>query len=211
MSSDCESMDSVDKFVIPVELRNNITNNEDYRDTDFSNLNSGTDCKVIGTKNFPKNLNKKSRYCQVCLFELRNDVIGGVVACTAHAVRLCSKIHKPRQLDKRYQLYKTDNTLVTDFSWTCETTDSCWNKFHSFYLPKGLFTTKKLHISENSPIQWSRCVVGNELYQARYRALGIVPPDGKIKAKLNKKFHMRRVECNETNNSESTVSDYSSN
>jgi hypothetical protein len=42
-------------------------------------------------------------------------------------------------------------------------------------------------------ITWARCVIGNELYQLRYKALGISLPAGKKKAKLANKFHQQKI------------------
>ncbi len=148
---------------------------------------------MLSTKNFPAKLSRRSRFCHVCKYELQNDVLGGVVACTTHGVRLCTKIHPPRNLDQRTCLVKLDNTPVTDWSWTCQTTDSCWNKFHTFYALKGLFKTRPLtSITKN--ITWARCDMGNELYQLWYEALGIPVPTGKKKGKVDINLHRQKVD-----------------
>ncbi len=130
-----EGSSSDDSVLFPP--RRQTTDNLD----ELQHIFDSNECKVLSTKNFPAKLSRRSRFCHVCKYELRNDVHGGVVACTTHGVRLCTKIHPPRNLDQRTCLVKLDNTPVTDWSWTCQTTDSCWNRFHTFYAPKGLFKT----------------------------------------------------------------------
>ncbi len=64
-----------------------------------------------------------------------------------HGVQLCSGITQPR-CDSSPVLNTATGEKVTDYSWTCPTKTSCWNKFHEFYEPKGLFARKVINIAE---------------------------------------------------------------
>ncbi len=67
---------------------------------------------------------------------------------------------------------KKDGSAVTDCSWTCETTDSCWNKFHKFYRPQGLFNNNFFFASREK-VRFAHYVYISPLYQKKYAALGI--------------------------------------
>jgi hypothetical protein len=92
----------------------------------------------------------------------------GVVMCMSHGVRLCTGIMPP-SLPELYQVY---GEKVIDYSWTCPTKTSCWNKFHDYYLPKKLFSKKEINLSENT-IKFGYFIYSSELYQKKYKALGI--------------------------------------
>jgi len=78
------------------------------------------------------------RVCQVCSYEMRRLKWRSVTLCPNHGVRLCTDVRTSRE-DSEPQILKKDGTPVIDWTWTCQRTDTCWNKFHTFYLPNGLF------------------------------------------------------------------------
>jgi hypothetical protein len=96
-------------------------------------------CEFMDFTNLPLQLKKRSKTCQVCNYEMQKPKWKGVVMCMNHVVRLCSGITPPR-CDSLPELYQQNGDKVTDWSWTCPTKISCWNKFHEFYLPNGLFS-----------------------------------------------------------------------
>jgi hypothetical protein len=58
----------------------------------------------------------------------------------AHSDRLCTQTHPP--VIEAGLVRVDDGAPVTDFSWACPNPDwSCWNKFHNFYLEKGLWSS----------------------------------------------------------------------
>jgi hypothetical protein len=55
----------------------------------------------------------------------------------AHSARLCIRTHPT--ITEAGLARVDDGAPVTDFSRACPNTDwSCWNKFHNFYLEKGM-------------------------------------------------------------------------
>jgi len=82
---------------------------------------------------------------------MRREKWKGVVLCTKHGARLCTQIHGPRNTSEP-TLVKVDGTDVTDFSWACNYTGSCWNKYHDFYEPQGLFTKTKIDLTSDNKI-----------------------------------------------------------
>jgi len=69
-------------------------------------------------------------------------------------------------------LIKRDGSDVTDYSWTCEETASCWDKFHTFYSKHGLFSSKNIDLNQKK-IKFGAVQYSSELYQKKYTALGI--------------------------------------
>ncbi|KAF0712182.1 hypothetical protein AaE_012095 [Aphanomyces astaci] len=65
------------------------------------------------------------RYCVVCYFE-RNKELIKTQWCDVHKVYLCTKAYVPS--DQQVPAH-----VCPHAAW------SCWDKFHSFYHPKGLF------------------------------------------------------------------------
>ncbi|RHY79504.1 hypothetical protein DYB31_009991 [Aphanomyces astaci] len=65
------------------------------------------------------------RYCVVCYFE-RNKELIKTQWCDVHKVYLCTKAYEPS--DQQVPAH-----VCPHVAW------SCWDKFHSFYHPKGLF------------------------------------------------------------------------
>jgi hypothetical protein len=61
-----------------------------------------------------------------------------VTLCPNHGARLCTDVQKSRE-DCEPKHVKRDGLPVIDWNWTCQMEDTCWNKFHEFYLPNGFF------------------------------------------------------------------------
>ena len=62
--------------------------------------------------------------------------------------------------------------MVTDWSWTSEASDSCWNKFHKFYQPHGLFNRNSSLAAPNK-CKFASYIYTSPMYQKKYTALGI--------------------------------------
>jgi hypothetical protein len=118
----------------PYNMRQRNTQNgaiEDYLPTTHANheamipLINTEQCQPCAFSIIPFQLHKKSKNCQVCHYKMRREKWKGVVLCSKHGVRLCTEIHKPRA-ESDPKLTKEDGTYVTDFSWTSNSTSSCW-------------------------------------------------------------------------------------
>jgi hypothetical protein len=144
-------------------------------------------CQPCAFSIIPFQLNKKSKNCQVCHFEMRREKWKGVVLCSKHGVHLCTEIQEPRA-ESEPKLTREGGTYVTDYSWTSNSTSSCWNKFHDFYEPQGLFSKSKLDFTPDK-IKFSSYVYTSDLYQKKYLALGIVTGQ-KSMGNINPKMHM---------------------
>ena len=107
--------------------------------------------------------------------------------CSKHGVRLCTEVHGPRNTSEP-KLTTVDGSAVSDFSWACNFPGSCWNKFHEFYEPQGLFTKTKIDLSSNK-IKFASYVYTSDLYQKKYSALGIVT-ERKSMGKIDPKMHL---------------------
>jgi hypothetical protein len=65
---------------------------------------------------------RRKRMCIVCRFECRPDTLITVV-CLEHKVSLCKRVH-----------------VDALNAFGCQRTDwTCWEKFHNYYLPRGVF------------------------------------------------------------------------
>jgi hypothetical protein len=138
-------------------------------------------CKFVDFSSLPLQLKKRSKTCQVCNYEMQKPKWKGVVMCMNHGVWLCSGITQPR-CDSSPVLYKATGEKVTDYSWTCPTKTSCWNKFHEFYELQGLFARKVMNLAEGT-ICFGSVLYSSELYQQKYKALGIEVTDNNNKRK----------------------------
>jgi hypothetical protein len=103
--------------------------------------NSNATCIPAALDSIPEKIGEKMKICQVCSYEMRRFKWKSVMLCTNHGVRICTEVRQLRS-ECKLQLCKLDGTPVTDWKWMCETTDSCWNKFHDFYLPEVCLITK---------------------------------------------------------------------
>ncbi len=126
----------------------------------------------------------------------------------------CSNVHKswgevvlwnkPPKSGSLPELYKLDGSKVTDWSWTCPTKMSYWNKFHEFYLPNGSFSRKELNMSDGT-IKFRNILYLSELYQKKYKALGIKVSDSgngrkSCMARINLSTHRENKIVNILNN-----------
>lgn len=68
-----------------------------------------------------------ARNCRVCEYELR-AVCRSTQYCANHGVSLCTKAYP-------------SSAVLNDFM-TLSTADTCWTKFHSFYVENGVFQKK---------------------------------------------------------------------
>ncbi|KAF0719361.1 hypothetical protein AaE_010465 [Aphanomyces astaci] len=84
------------------------------------------------------------RYCAVCSFE-RDLRLIKTQRCSVHQVYLCTKAHVAHIGDQTM----VASNLCPHIAW------DCWDKFHRFYEPKGLFKA-------NGKIDRS-----NDLYKAK--------------------------------------------
>jgi hypothetical protein len=128
-------------------------------------------CLPVHLNSLPAKLSTKIKICQVCKYELRKPKWKSVTLCPRHGVRLCTEVRQERRKSLPI-ITKTDGSIVTDWSWTCDTTDSCWNKFHKFYQPQGLFNTRFTFTSTDR-VKFASYVYTSPLYQKKYCALGI--------------------------------------
>ena len=128
-------------------------------------------CEFVDFDSLPFDLKKRSKTCQICNYEMRKPKWKGVVMCLNHGVRLCSAVSAAR-CDSTLTLYQKNGNPVTDFSWTCSSKTSCWNKFHDYYYPKGLYSKKEINVSD-ATIKFGNVLYSSELYQKKYKALGI--------------------------------------
>jgi len=140
-----------------------------------SEVNDGTlqigICRPVHLNNLPCKLSTKIKICQVCKYELRKPKWKSVTLCPKHGVRLCTEVRQERR-NCLPTITKRDGSEVTDWSWTCDTVDSCWNKFHNFYAAQGLFN-KKFSLASSGKVKFANYVYTSPLYQKKYTALGI--------------------------------------
>ncbi len=61
---------------------------------------------------------------------------------------------------------------VTDYSWTSQIEGSCWDKFHQFYLPKGLYNACNIDLNQRK-IKFGQVNFSSKLYQKKLEALGV--------------------------------------
>jgi hypothetical protein len=154
---------------LPRPRRNDKAINDVMMDMDRAEFEDK--CEFIDFSSVPFDVKKRSRSCQICNYEMWKPKWKGVVMCMNHGVRLCTGIMPPRS-DSLPELYQVNCEKVIDYSWTCPTKTSCWNKFRDYYLPKGLFSKKEINLSENT-IKFGNFIYSSELYQKKYKVLGI--------------------------------------
>jgi hypothetical protein len=98
---------------------------------------------------FGANAKRHAKIFQVCEYEERGKGQITVNVCLAHSARLCTKSH-PQVADAG--LARIDDAEpVTNYSWVCPNSEwLCWNKFHNFYLQKGLWSNRASLVNEKS-------------------------------------------------------------
>jgi len=132
-------------------------------------------------------LSNKIRRCQICHYEMRPDKWKSVVFCSRHGVRLCTQ-RRDSCKDSEPTLVQVDGSPVTDWTWTHDSSLSCWEKFHQFYEPEGLFN-KYFFVNEaEKKCKFSQCIYTSSLHQKKYHALGI-----EIRCKPGKSVGMGRI------------------
>ena len=104
-----------------------------------------------------KNLSERKRTCQICEYEGRGRKRTGVNYCPTHNIRACT-LHHPDPMTMETFTYRGNVgrfKLEEDAQeWLCpDSTLTCWEKAHSFYIPNGLFKMKDKvnHQNVNSP------------------------------------------------------------
>jgi len=90
-----------------------------------------------------KSLSNSKKSCQICDFEGRGRKLNAVNYCPTHRIRACTlKFVDPRLMDffkKQGEKQFIHDTSSMD-KWLCPNTSlTCWEKAHSFYIPNGLF------------------------------------------------------------------------
>jgi len=96
-------------------------------------------CRPVHLNNLPFKLSTKIKLCQVCKYELRKQQWKSVTLCPKHGVWLCTEVCQERRTSLP-TITKRDGSAVIDWSWTCDTMDSYWNKFHTFTRHKDCST-----------------------------------------------------------------------
>jgi hypothetical protein len=112
---------------------------------------NGTLCQPVHhlCLNFGANVKRRAKICQVCEYEERGEVQSTLNVCLAHSARLCKKSHLPVADAGLTRI--DDAEPVTDYSWVCPNSDWLyWNKFHNFYLQKGLWSHRAGLVNEKS-------------------------------------------------------------
>jgi hypothetical protein len=92
--------------------------------------------------------------------------------CSRHGVRLCMDSREPRAECEPKNI-RADGGLNTDWSWKCSTNKSCWEKFHEFYQPAGLFNNYFIVDKEKKKCKFAQYSYSSSLYMQKYKALGI--------------------------------------
>jgi hypothetical protein len=169
-----------------------LCDDEEVKPAGNGSLLTNVACLPISLSAIPAKLSTKIRVCQVCKYEMRRLRWKSVTLCPKHGVHLCTEPRKPRQ-ECSPQLVKEDGSPVTDWSWTCQTTDSCWNKFHNFYQPHGLFNNN-FSLAAPNKCKFAAYVYTSTLYQNKYAALGIQVKlkSGRVAGmgKINERLHV---------------------
>ncbi len=135
----------------------------------FERSNQG--CVPYSYTEFMKKRSQKNGFaCQVCKFEERGLKLISVAICTKHCLRLCTRSHE------RKTIFKSDGEEISDYSWMApDDSMSCWEKAHSFYIPKGLFVLAGTcqEWSSNEKLKFVNVAVSSECYKAKRRAFGL--------------------------------------
>jgi hypothetical protein len=79
---------------------------------------------------------------------------------------------RPRE-DCEPKLIKRDGSDVTDWSWCSPANTSCWDKFHEFYQPNGLFNSYWFIDKATKKCKFAQCAFTSSLNQKKYKALGV--------------------------------------
>lgn len=112
----------------------------------------------------------KGLCCQVCLFEGRRTRTKSVAFCEHHKIRAC--LTTPNLLSFKNEDFKTavEGSTKDELElWRCpNSSDSCWRKAHSFYIPRGLWGQDATPTTTNArKITTKGVKVSSVLYQNR--------------------------------------------
>jgi hypothetical protein len=122
---------------------------------------------------FSPQLKGQTNICQVCEYEERGEAQSSVKNCLTHSSRLYT--YPPPPVAEPGPARVDNGEPVHDFSWACPNTDwSCWNKFHDFYLEKGMWSLRAgLVQEEHTCLDCCRCQTSSEPNRMKYEAMGI--------------------------------------
>jgi len=147
----------------------------------------------LASYGFKKRSKKNS--CQICGFEKRGTLKWkNILVCRHHKVRACG-IKRP--VREKNLLVEGTTTPVQDYSWILGDAGelTCMEKFHTLYLPAGLFSTTLANVPKNEFATIKRSCA---LYKQRQRALGnTTEVGGRKKGSKNKNNRKRKVSDSE--------------
>ncbi len=92
--------------------------------------------------------------------------------CSKHGVHLCME-SRGSHAECEPKNIRADGTVNTDWSWMCSTSKSCWEKFHHFYQPAGLFNNYFVVDKEKKKCKFAQYSYSSPLYMQKYKALSI--------------------------------------
>ncbi len=143
--------------------------NEDREEDEEKDV-SMTACLPRSVSECMASRNKRKGFaCQVCRFEQRRDRVRAVAICPTHCLRLCTLSHP------FVPLFTDANEEVTDYNWMApEHSMTCWQKAHSFYIPRGLFK-KDYKTIDWDDLKFQNACVGSDLYKEKCLAFGKAP------------------------------------
>jgi hypothetical protein len=133
---------------------------------------SSPNCNPRLCTDLKNQLTKEQSYCQVCQYEGRGRKQTGVSYCYKHCIRACGKVQDDIRSYQNLGFTTSTKTHLKihsnmDFSlWLCpDTSLTCWEKMHQFYLHRDLFissTNKEgtlpiLRLNRNCSLYKARC------------------------------------------------------
>jgi len=153
---------------------------------------------ISQTMKFLEQLPDSKRVCQICEYEGRGRRRTGVNYCPTHKIRACTLHHPDPKISNKFTLSGVVNTIdltENNEDWLCpDSSLTCWEKAHLFYIPNGLFHYKKeetttqvgspiIDFNVVSKINWSSKLSKKRKYQL------------KNEKKENKKFRKSYINC----------------
>jgi hypothetical protein len=156
--------------LVSSNMKWNLYDGKDYCFVDDDNVDEATPavlntgaCVPTSLEIIPAKIGTKMKVCQVCSYEMWRLKWKLVMLCLNHDVHLCTEVQKS-QAECEPKLVRQDGTPVTNWDWTCPKEDTCWNKFHDFYFPNGLFNNN-ISLTSPSKCKFAGVVYSSELYQ----------------------------------------------
>ena len=126
-------------------------------------------CMYDSLASFDFKKRSKKNSCQICSFEKRGTLKWkNYMVCRHHKIRACG-IKRP--IRERNLVVEGTTTPVQDYSWILgdEGNLTCMEKFHTLYLPAGLFSTT---VGKHAKNEFATIKRASALYKQRQRALG---------------------------------------